>query len=112
MSVTPSLSWREEIPVGEAEAHEAEGCLVRAREERLPTRVTLGDADEHRRNHESHAEEREHTGDDGPLADRHVSECEGREREMGDEARVADVHHADAEGSERDVRLPSDETYE
>ena len=23
MSVTPSLSWREEIPVGEAEAHEA-----------------------------------------------------------------------------------------
>jgi hypothetical protein len=44
MSVTPSLSWREEIPVGEAEAHEALAArLVALQRKRAETR-TLGRA--------------------------------------------------------------------
>lgn len=44
MSVTPSLSWREEIPVGEAEAHEALAArLVALQRQRAQTR-TLGRA--------------------------------------------------------------------
>ena len=52
MSVTPSLSWREEIPVGEAEAHEALAArLVALQRQRAQTR-TLGRG----RNHFAHLE--------------------------------------------------------